>query len=285
MLSAFAQYDEEIGYKSTIASGLSYGGSERIINDDCSAATILSQENGLKPLYVLDNNDTLNPLTMLILEDEFKPTIYIAFSGTVNKIQFLFEILNRSPVSYDIHPAENSKVVEYFYDHYTNDFRNDLLQKLDEYKQTYRNYDFVFTGHSLGGPLAVVAASDTVLSNVLYEDTKVYIYSLAQPRVGNKEFLDQFTPKLAGFYRIVHYSDIVPHIPRCIHDNNGQCKESGIRSFYPVHAPQEIFYDKDFEEYIECDINNGEDPNCSNSIFVYGLSNHTYYFNMPVLFL
>ena len=224
MVSCFvsAKYDERNGFMAAVISGLAYGGAKRILNRDCHKATKLIEEAGIKPIYAKDNTELFNPITMVILENQSKKEIITAFSGTSNIVELIDEVLKSFPVPYDIHPAENSKVLEYFYNHYVNDFRNDLLQKMKEYTKMYEGYSFVFTGHSLGGALAVHAASDTLLSNVFDDSTKVYIYDLGQPRVGNKEFIDQFASKLDGFYRLVHFHDIVPHIPPCITDFKGE---------------------------------------------------------------
>ena len=60
----------------------------------------------------------------------------------------------------------------------------------------------IFTGHSLGGALAVVAAAR---SKYVGE-----VYTFGQPRVGNRKYSKQVKSKV---YRFVNNNDIVPRIP------------------------------------------------------------------------
>lgn len=67
------------------------------------------------------------------------------------------------------------------------------------------------TGHSLGGALAVLAAS------VLQSEGKqkiAAVYTYGQPRVGDPEFSAAFDAKLGAVtFRYVNDFDIVPHVP------------------------------------------------------------------------
>ena len=45
----------------------------------------------------------------------------------------------------------------------------------------------MFTGHSLGGALAVHAAMDVLITDIR-PDSEFKIYTFGQPRVGNKKF-------------------------------------------------------------------------------------------------
>ena len=67
----------------------------------------------------------------------------------------------------------------------------------------------MITGHSLGGALAVMAAAHLQHKYKVVE----LLYTLGQPRVGNYYFASFMTQFIPNTYRIVHYTDIVPHIP------------------------------------------------------------------------
>ena len=73
----------------------------------------------------------------------------------------------------------------------------------------YRNAPIYVTGHSLGGALSIVAALDihAAFNNV----EKVYTYG--QPRVGNTAFANYFNQQIGDAFRVIHYADIVPHLP------------------------------------------------------------------------
>lgn len=67
------------------------------------------------------------------------------------------------------------------------------------------------TGHSLGGALAVLAASAFYFS---VRRPVAGIYTYAQPRVGDMQFAAMFDNQLmAQHYRFVNAFDIVPHVP------------------------------------------------------------------------
>jgi len=45
------------------------------------------------------------------------------------------------------------------------------------------------------------------------------------------------------------------------------------------HVATEIWYTEDFSSYQVCD-GSGEDPNCSDTVIIPSISDHTEYFNM-----
>jgi triacylglycerol lipase len=71
------------------------------------------------------------------------------------------------------------------------------------------------TGHSLGGALAFLAATAVGLANPGFGGMRLAgLYTCGQPRVGDRAFVEAAMEKLAGrYFRIVHGSDIVPHVP------------------------------------------------------------------------
>jgi len=71
--------------------------------------------------------------------------------------------------------------------------------------------DLFFTGHSLGGALALVAA-ERALREAQIQATAVYTFG--GPRTGGQSFFDQYTPKLGErTFRLVNGDDIVPTVP------------------------------------------------------------------------
>jgi triacylglycerol lipase len=68
-----------------------------------------------------------------------------------------------------------------------------------------------FTGHSLGGALATIAAARAALDP---ETVATAVYTFGGPRVGGSAFSDDYTPMLGDrTYRLVHGGDIVPTVP------------------------------------------------------------------------
>jgi hypothetical protein len=77
--------------------------------------------------------------------------------------------------------------------------------------------------------------------------------------VGNKDMAD-YTKLHLQRYRVVHYHDVVPHLPP-----------------YPIfqHSEEEIWYTESMQVYRSC--KGGEDENCSRSVPVseYSLDDHS----------
>jgi triacylglycerol lipase len=66
-----------------------------------------------------------------------------------------------------------------------------------------------FTGHSLGGALAILSAARAVLEPKVQ---KVVVYTFGSPRTGGKTFFDNY-PLGDSTFRLVDGTDIVPTVP------------------------------------------------------------------------
>ncbi len=89
-----------------------------------------------------------------------------------------------------------------------------------------------FTGHSLGGALAVVAAERAMRE---LNATATAVYTFGSPRTGGQQFFDRYTPALGDrTFRLVDGDDIVAtvpptlkggfrHVGRCV-----QCASGGL---------------------------------------------------------
>lgn len=68
-----------------------------------------------------------------------------------------------------------------------------------------------FTGHSLGGALAILAAARAAH---LADPPEIVVYTFGSPRNGGREFFDDYTPGLGdSTFRLIHGNDIVPTVP------------------------------------------------------------------------
>ena len=68
-----------------------------------------------------------------------------------------------------------------------------------------------FTGHSLGGALATIAAARAVRELKIVATA---VYTFGGPRVGGADFFAEYMPKLGGLtHRLVHGGDIVATVP------------------------------------------------------------------------
>uniref|UniRef100_A0A1I7XI68 Peptidase A1 domain-containing protein n=1 Tax=Heterorhabditis bacteriophora TaxID=37862 RepID=A0A1I7XI68_HETBA len=150
----------------------------------------------------------------------------------------------------------------------------------------YKDYNIMFTGHSLGGALASLAAARTVRQGYR-QGNQIKIITFGQPRVGDLNF------------RVVFRRDIVPHLPPChkdksnlqlTEDDSQPCNSTAIDKSY--HHGTEIWYPDAMtpgSHYIECvGLPKNEDFSCSDHIkFHYDQTNsyiwdHRHYFGVRV---
>jgi triacylglycerol lipase len=73
-----------------------------------------------------------------------------------------------------------------------------------------------FTGHSLGGALAIVAA-ERAMRELGGKATAVYTFG--SPRMGGPEFFARYTQLANSTFRLVHNNDLVPTVPSTIRGN------------------------------------------------------------------
>mmetsp|Transcript_5671 Transcript_5671/g.6404 ORF Transcript_5671/g.6404 Transcript_5671/m.6404 type:complete len:322 (-) Transcript_5671:37-1002(-) len=284
LCSIQCSYDEGLAKEYIYASALAYCPSSRVMAGGCKAATTTTENLGMTPLFSVGNDESANPIYMTILKRDSPKEIIVTFSGTKGAEELIEEITHISPKDYDIHEVKDAKVFEYFYQHYEKDFRQALQDQLLTIvnQVEYKGYRVVFTGHSLGGALAVHAAADSSLGG-MFIDNEVYIYTYGQPRVGNTKFNDGFKNKVSQFYRLVHSHDPVPHLPPCVPDFKDGCVESGILiPIFPYHAPTEIFYDTEFSSFKICSTTEGEDSSCSDKDVNDNIEHHLTYFGVEV---
>ncbi|EGC33148.1 hypothetical protein DICPUDRAFT_154842 [Dictyostelium purpureum] len=112
----------------------------------------------------------------------------------------------------------------------------------------------IITGHSLGGALAIMAATDIYESQLT--TLPLEMYTFGSPRVGDVAFAEYFeSTVITNYWRIVYDHDLVPHLPPM------------QLNFY--HLPTEVWFNNasDPSQHIVCNPT-GEDPSCSDSLKV-----------------
>ena len=175
-------------------------------------------------------------------------------------------------------PYPNASVHEGFFQTNTSITPN-ATTVVSEALAAFPDYSVTVTGHSLGGAMAVFAALDLLRTDTVPSYTPMRLITYGQPRVGDAVFAahaqqlfsrrDEGAPAAAGVFRVVHYNDIVPHVP------------PALASF--VHTPTEVWYNNDMTNFTVCDRLDGEDPTCSNSLWLKdSVSNHVNYFDVRV---
>ena len=187
-------------------------------------------------------------------------TSVVSFRGTdTSKIQDWIDDLNFTMVPITSNNCNNCEVHGGFLDSW-----NVMAAEVTDTLKTFKTSTVIFTGHSLGGALAVLGAyflaQDPSNFNVSH------IYTIGAPRVCNDNFASSFyapfltVPSMA---RMVHNADIVPHV---------LIEDAGF-----AHSAQELWFEDDSNptSFSACSTTNGEDSSCSDSLlFPISVSDH-----------
>jgi len=123
----------------------------------------------------------------------------------------------------------------------------------------YPDYEILVTGHSLGGALASIMATNLQRNLPFKKD--LYLITFGQPRTGNLAYSEYVDKLLFGrSYRVVANADLVPHVPP-LHTG-------------AIHHGVEIWYsstgfspDRVPCKYQECTAND-EDYSCSDGLLL-----------------
>ncbi|GMT35694.1 hypothetical protein PFISCL1PPCAC_26991 [Pristionchus fissidentatus] len=139
----------------------------------------------------------------------------------------------------------------------------------------FQGYAITFTGHSLGGALASLAAARTV-SQRYRPASSILLYTFGQPRTGSYKYAMTFDALGIKSYRVVFSDDIIPHNPSCKKNKTATPLENGSRpcladeSDQAYHHGIEIWYPQSMtpgSPYIQCvGQPTNEDMNCSDLI-------------------
>jgi len=295
LVSWVREYNQTEATEYAIVSGLAYCLPKDIMNKSCWLASKLTEDFGVEPLYAYENDEDVNKIIYTITKREPHKEIIVAFSGTRNNQQFLSEIVNSYPEDYTIHPnLKGAKVIRYFNYFYMNFFRDDFEKQFKAVMKNHSDYSVVFTGHSLGAALTVLAAVDAILSKWI-EHNRISVYTYGQPRVGNYELTSVLDESNVTLYRIINNRDPFPHAPPCIGlPFSYSCyKEGSMFNFYPYHHATEVWYRPNNNEqsevksssmdyYTLCNTVDGEDSTCSNSVLNVNPTDHSDYFGYGI---
>lgn len=167
---------------------------------------------------------------------------------------------------------KGAEVHEGFYNSYQG-LSYQVIDAVTAYLKDHPTAELSITGHSLGASYATFAALD--IKEKLKPTNKFNIYTYGSPRCGNQNFTDYVFTQFPGaqYSRVVHTSDIVPHLPLTAMGFN--------------HAGEEIWYstDDDKTKYTTCANKPGEPESelCSDSLYVYDPSAHLDYIGVGIV--
>jgi len=257
-----------------------------------SGATYEKNKNGLKgclPDFSIKTylSTTIESSTIGGFVGDYNHGKYIvaAFEGTGSNWQLLNEWANLGAEPWN---RNKSLSVVTYWDMIAKDQINNVTTALSELIATYPTAPVIVTGHSLGGATAtLVLAYLFANAEVQLPMDRLFIFTYGQPRAGCSNFAGWYNGVSGGrHFRLVHYNDMVPHIPCCKrHLMSEKCRNSGD-TFDPWHVMTEIYYSStSMTTWKNCHGKPlGEDVTCSYSlpIYDYSIQNHLTYFDVRV---
>jgi hypothetical protein len=152
--------------------------------------------------------------TFAVLKNDVRKQIVISLTGTKQYQQLAKQGYNSNLVSFG-DPKYKMNILSYFNTIYTQ-VKEKLKPKLLQLKSKHPTYQYIFTGHSLGGAMSTIFALDSALEgyvNVNYNSPALINY--ASPRVGNYVFASYVMKHVPVIYRIVRQGDPVVSVPPC----------------------------------------------------------------------
>ena len=144
-----------------------------------------------------------------------------------------------------------------------------VLEGIENTAVQYGTSKVMIQGHSLGS-IATLLAFEMARD----ADSEYDVYSLVtfgSPRIGNQAFVDAFKKQDIDSIRVTHWDDIVPHLPQELLEYE--------------HIPNEVWYNEENSQYMECNDRDKEDKHCSNScapLHCTSKSDHMYYLNVSM---
>ncbi|RCN28419.1 triacylglycerol lipase [Ancylostoma caninum] len=143
-----------------------------------------------------------------IAASDKKKQIFVVFRGSKTTGQIILQGLNSfTPVDF----FGMGRVNRYF-SYGVHVLWPSIKRVLKDLK--YAGYKVAFTGHSLGGALATLAAARAARQG-LRRGNEILVYTFGAPRVGDSTFAANFNRIIPNCYRVVFRHDIVPHLPPC----------------------------------------------------------------------
>ncbi|KAJ3127728.1 hypothetical protein HK100_009570 [Physocladia obscura] len=230
---------------------------------DCSSCVIANTED----IYAYPSTDG-NEQGYIAVNTNLN-AIIVSFRGSSN-IENWINNLEFLPTSVPIPGVSSSVEVHNGFWTVWSTLQATTFAQLRTYRAAHPTYGVVFTGHSLGAAVAILAAVDAVVSGIV-PAASTSVIDFGEPRVGNSAFYSYVLS--LGFQqlsRVVNYNDIVPHFP--------------LESWGFNHHTQEQWVDS-ASNLVYCnDVSNGgEDTNCANTVVPFvSITAHLDYFGIPL---
>ncbi|KAG0634801.1 Alpha/Beta hydrolase protein [Tuber brumale] len=147
---------------------------------------------------------TSSDTTGIVARDDTKRTITVSYRGTQSIRNWFANVQLRWKDASVYCPR--CKLHTGFYNAFRDAFPP-ILSSVNSLRAQYPSYKLIVTGHSFGGALATITATEF---RRLGYTTELYTYGA--PRVGNDKFCS-FVSGSSGNYRVTHLNDPVPRLP------------------------------------------------------------------------
>ena len=146
---------------------------------------------------------------VILKSNKYKKFIF-GFPGTTNLFQLILEVIGSNQEKFSLLEPE-IKVEAFFLSIFKQIYKDLFSDNIIKELKANKDYQVIFTGHSLGGALAT-------LSSYYYADKKLadnepVLITFGQPRVGNEIFARKFMKLIPLVFRIARKGDIVTMIP------------------------------------------------------------------------
>jgi hypothetical protein len=291
-------YSTELAEYMLKFAGLSYCYKDEIIESKCCPELV---DEGWIAVDI-DQIEEAQYDYVIFRHDKYKKVV-ISVPGTRSCFQLIEEIRFSYGMSTDEDPTV--KIMSYFYWVYTL-LKDKIHNSLEKVFKRYPDYQYVFTGHSLGGAIANILAFDAIkFKSINRTETSPVLITYGQPRTGNDVFSNEVMKLIPYVYRIVREGDIIADIPCCywtyyffgscstILPNNKfdkdliiteKQKNISLYYFYLWHSGGLKLYNFDMDKYLDCGDEYGDnhiDSKCVNHRSL-SLYNHVFYFGSRV---
>lgn len=244
-------------------SAASYCSQDSIVAWDCGPRCDGLTANTNVALYFKSAiTDTVGFIAIYSDLDAQEDQIVITFRGSVswtNWVEDMRFVKEPSPWPNKDYPS--ARVHSGFLDSYS-DIATTIRSSIMVLTKRFPTAKIIITGHSLGGAVATLCASD--LKFHLGRDYKIELVTYHSPRVGNEQFAgfmafifdtEKVDPAVGNYMtrRFTNRDDPLCHLPPSWLDF--------------LHLPQEVWVNLE-NETKACDPAVVEDPNCSNSVLM-----------------
>lgn len=135
--------------------------------------------------------------------------IIVGFRGTVaTSLTNWASNLNADPDSV-WSQCRACKVHSGFWNNYRS-ISSDLLRVVRNLRARYPSASLTFTGHSLGGAMAIIGAVDFRVRHGIFVNR---VFTFGEPRAGNEEFAAYAKRQVGALWRITNKQDLIVHVP------------------------------------------------------------------------